>query len=184
MTSKVQPPSAGGVDAATKEKEEKAYELIAEAVSGKKTWADVLGVNAQQAYNIAQTGYRMLQQGQLEDAEVIFKGLVSLNPKDPYMHLALGSVFHRSGRLDEAIEQYGKAIDLNPKLANAYANRGELYIIKHEQQKALDDLKKAIELDPKGKDPSTLRARAILATAAAKLKEKQGGGAKAPAKKK
>ncbi len=173
MSSKVQPP-AGGAEAAAdiKAKEAKAWALIREAASGEKTWADVLGVNAGQAYNIAQLGYRLLQQGQLEDAEVIFRGLVTLNEKDPYMHLALGSVYHRQGKVDEAIAQYTEAIDLDPKLANAYANRGELHIIKQNQQDALRDLKKAIELDPQGKDPSTLRARAILATAAAKYKQK------------
>ena len=38
--------------------------------------------------------------------------------------------------------------------------------------KGLADLKKALDLDPKGQDPSTMRARAIIATTAAKLKEK------------
>jgi len=152
---------------------------IMDAVRGKKTFGEILGINAGQAYNLAQLGYRLLQEGQLDDARVMFQGLVTLNPKDPYMHLALGSVHHRAGRIDEAIDQYSKAIDLDPKLTNAYANRGELYLGTHHADKGLADLKKALELDPKGQDPSTMRARAIIATTAAKLKEKKAAPATA-----
>lgn len=162
---------------------------IMDAVKGKKTFGEILGINAGQAYNLAQLGYRLLQEGQLEDARVMFQGLVTLNPKDPYMHLALGSVHHRAGRAPDAIAEYSKAVELDPKLTNAYANRGELYLGSHQAEKGIADLKKAIELDPKAQDPSTMRARAIIATTAAKLKEKglmpAGKGAPAaPAKKK
>jgi tetratricopeptide (TPR) repeat protein len=174
------PTTAGN---ATASKEE-ALGLVMDAVRGKKTYGEILGINAGQAYNLAKMGYRLLQEGQLEDARVMFQGLVTLNPKDAYMHLALGSVHHRAGRVEKAIEQYTKAVEINPKLANAYANRGELFLGAHQAEKGLADLKKALELDPKAQDPSTMRARAILATTAAKLKEKQGAtkaGAKAPA---
>jgi len=150
-----------------------AVSAILDAVRGKKTFGEILGINAGQAYNLAQMGYRLLQEGQLEDARVMFQGLVTLNPKDPYMHLALGSVHHRAGRAQEAIAQYTEALNLDPKLTNAYANRGELYMGSHQLEKGMGDLKKALELDPKGQDPSTMRARAILATLAAKVKEKE-----------
>lgn len=157
---------------ATKNDKDAVYSAIIDAVRGKKTFGEILGINAGQAYNMAQMGYRLLQEGQLDDARVMFQGLVTLNPKDPYMHLALGSVHHRAGRVEDAIKEYSKAIELDPKLTNAYANRGELYLGTHQHDKGLADLKKALELDPKGQDPSTMRARAIIATTAAKLKEK------------
>jgi tetratricopeptide (TPR) repeat protein len=151
---------------------EAAYSALLDALKGRKTFGEILGINAGQAYNLAQLGYRLLQEGQLDDARVMFQGLVTLNPKDPYMHLALGSVHHRAARVEDAIKEYTKAIDLDAKLTNAYANRGELYLGTQQTDKGLADLKKALELDPKGADPSTMRARAIIATAAAKLKEK------------
>jgi tetratricopeptide (TPR) repeat protein len=148
------------------------YAAIRDVAQGKKTFGEILGINAGQAYNLAQLGYRLLQEGQLDDARVMFQGLVTLNPKDPYMHLALGSVHHRAGRVEDAIKEYSKAIELDAKLTNAYANRGELYLATQQPEKGLGDLKKALELDPKGQDPSTMRARAIIATTAQKLKEK------------
>lgn len=179
MAAKTQPAAGATADATATG--EKVKEAILSVVKGQKTWGEVLGINAGQAYNMAQMGYRLLQEGRLEEAQIMFQGLATLNPKDPYMHLALGSCHHRAERTDEAIAEYSKAIELDPKLANAYANRGELYIQKKMMDKAFQDLKKAVDLDPKGQDPSTIRARAILATAAAKLKEKQSA---TPAKKK
>lgn len=165
--------------------EKAAMAAIMDAVTGRKTFGEILGINAGQAYNLAQLGYRLLQEGQLDDARVMFQGLVTLNPKDPYMHLALGSVHHRAGRVEDAIKEYSKAVDLDPKLTNAYANRGELYLGTHQEAKGIADLRKALELDPKGEDPATLRARAIVATTAAKLKDKGiTVGAPAGAKKK
>jgi tetratricopeptide (TPR) repeat protein len=167
--------------AATKSDGQKVKEALIAGAKGEKTWGEVLGINAGQAYNMAQMGYKLLQEGRLEEAQAMFQGLTTLNPKDAYMHLALGSCHHRADRVDEAIAEYSKAIEVDPKLANAYANRGELYIAKKMQDKAFTDLKKAVDLDPKGQDPSTIRARAILATAAAKLKEKAATGGKAAA---
>src|SRR5688572_26035360 len=95
------------------------YAAIRDAANGKRTFGEILGINAGQAYNLAQLGYRLLQEGQLDDARVMFQGLVTLNPKDPYMHLALGSVHHRAGRVEDAIKEYSKAIDLDGKLTNA-----------------------------------------------------------------
>jgi Flp pilus assembly protein TadD len=154
---------------------------MSDLMSGNTTFGEVLGITADQAYNLAEMGYRLLQEGQLDDAEVMFRGLVTLNPHDAYMHLALGSVYHRSDRSKDAIEQYTKAIDLAADMTNAYANRGELYLAQGDAEKGLKDLKKALELDPKGEDPCTIRARAIIATAAAKIKEKGLAGAKGAA---
>jgi len=170
-------PAAPAAPASDDNSGARAMSLIMDAVRGKRTFGEILGINAGQAYNLAQLGYRLLQEGQLDDARVMFQGLVTLNPKDPYMHLALGSVHHRAGRVQEAVEEYSKAIALDPQLTNAYANRGELYLGLHEAEKGINDLKKALELDPKAEDPSTMRARAIIATTAAKLKEKAAGGA-------
>ena len=181
MATKAQPAS-GASGAAASSDEQKVKDAIIAAAKGQKTWGEVLGINAGQAYNMAQMGYKMLQEGKLDEARVIFQGLTTLNPKDPYHHLALGAVHHRSDRIDEAIAEYSKAIEFDPKLANAYANRGELLIAKGHLVKAYADLTKAKDLDPNCHDPSTIRARVILTTAAGKVKERQAAGKKAGVK--
>src|SRR5437879_3611344 len=122
---------AGNTGGATGANPDAVLGAIMEVVKGRKTFGEVLGINTGRADNLAQLWYRRLQEGQLDDARVMFQGLVTLNPKDPYMHLALGSVHHRAGRAQEAIEEYSKAIQLDPQLTNAYENRGALYLGLH-----------------------------------------------------
>src|SRR5207253_11473385 len=55
---------------------------INDVASGNTTFGEVLGITADQAYNLAEMGYRLLQEGQLDDAEIMFRGLVTLNPLD------------------------------------------------------------------------------------------------------
>lgn len=146
-----------------------------EVLAGNKTFAEVLGFTGEYLYELAGMGYKLLQQGNYDDAEVIFRGLVRLNPKDANLHMWLGSTLHRKGDADGAIEAYTNGLAQDPENVACLANRGELYVIKERADDGLKDLMKAIELDPEAKEPTTVRARAIVATVAKKLKEKQGG---------
>ncbi len=112
---------------------------------GKITWAQLEGMTMEQAYAIAEFGYTMYQQGRYKDARTLFEGLVIGNPYDPYFHAMLGAI--------------------------SYVNRGELLLQHGEFEYAMEDLKAAIELDPEGKNPASLRARALAAATAAVIKE-------------
>jgi hypothetical protein len=67
-------------------------------------------------------------------------------------------------------------------------NRGELLLQHGEFEYAMEDLKAAIDLDPDGKNPASLRARALAAATAAAIKElierkeAEGGEPAAPKK--
>ncbi|MHC4393668.1 MAG: tetratricopeptide repeat protein [Planctomycetota bacterium] len=145
---------------------------IDKVIAGDKTYAEVLGFTGEYLYQIAGMGYKLLQEGNYDDAEGIFRGLVRLNPKDPNLHMWLGSTLHRRGQVAEAIKSYSNALGLEPENATCLANRGELMIVEGLAEDGTKDLMQAIELDPEGKEPATVRARAILATIAQKIKEK------------
>lgn len=135
-------------------------------ILGEITWAQLQGMTVDEAYNIAEYGYGLYQEGKYHDARTIFEGLVVCNPYDAYFHNMLGAVYQQLDMKDEAAEDYTLAIELNPEHLHAYVNRGELYLQAGDFDKALDDLKKAIELDPDGRDPAGVRARALaMATA-------------------
>jgi len=139
---------------------------------GEKTFAEVCGFGAEYIYEVAGMGYRLLQEGNYDDAETIFRGLIQLNDKDPNLHMWLGSTLHRRGEIDQAIESYSAALELAPNHATCLANRGELLIVKGDAKAGTKDLIKATtESDPEAKNASTVRARAILATIAQKLKD-------------
>jgi len=138
---------------------------------GKITWAQLEGMTMEQAYAIAEFGYTMYQQGRYKDARTLFEGLVIGNPYDPYFHAMLGAIYTKLDMHEEAAQEFSIAIELDPEDINSYVNRGELLLQHGEFEYAMEDLKAAISLDPEGKNPASLRARALAAATAAVIKE-------------
>jgi type III secretion system low calcium response chaperone LcrH/SycD len=138
---------------------------------GKITWAQLEGMTMEQAYAIAEFGYTMYQQGRYKDARTLFEGLVIGNPYDPYFYAMLGVIYTKLDMHEEAAQEFSIAIELDPEDINSYVNRGELLLQHGEFEYAMEDLKAAIELDPEGKNPASLRARALAAATAAVIKE-------------
>jgi Flp pilus assembly protein TadD len=151
---------------------------MGDVVSGKMTLAEMMGVDVEQVYTIATLGHKLLREGRHEEALTIFEGLTALNPNDSNLWVWRGSTLHRMGKdhVEDAITSYTRALEANPKHVTALANRGELQIVKEEYEAGLRDLKAAIDNDPNGEDPTTVRARAILATVAQRMKERQQAG--------
>ena len=158
---------------------------------GKITWAQLEGMTMEQAYAIAEFGYTMYQQGRYKDARTLFEGLVIGNPYDPYFHAMLGAIYTKLDLHEEAAQEFSIAIELDPEDINSYVNRGELLLQHGEFEYAMEDLKAAIDLDPEGKNPASLRARALAAATAAAIKEliekkeaegDAGGPSRGPAK--
>jgi type III secretion system low calcium response chaperone LcrH/SycD len=155
---------------------------------GKITWAQLEGMTMEQAYAIAEFGYTMYQQGRYKDARTLFEGLVIGNPYDPYFHAMLGAIYTKMDLHEEAAQEFSIAIELDPEDINSYVNRGELLLQHGEFEYAMEDLKAAIDLDPDGKNPASLRARALAAATAAAIKElierkEAEGGEPSPPKK-
>lgn len=138
---------------------------------GKITWAQLEGMTMEQAYAIAEFGYTMYQQGRYKDSRTLFEGLVIGNPYDPYFHAMLGAIYTKLDMHEEAAQEFSIAIELDPEDINSYVNRGELLLQHGEFEYAMEDLKAAIDLDPEGKNPASLRARALAAATAAAIKE-------------
>lgn len=138
---------------------------------GKITWAQLEGMTMEQAYAIAEFGYTMYQQGRYKDARTLFEGLVIGNPYDPYFHAMLGAIYTKMDMHEEAAQEFSIAIELDPEDINSYVNRGELLLQHGEFEYAMEDLKAAIDLDPEGKNPASLRARALAAATASVIKE-------------
>ncbi|MCE9667328.1 tetratricopeptide repeat protein [Myxococcus stipitatus] len=141
---------------------------------GEATWAEVEGMTFEEAKAIAQVGCDLAAAGRLEEARILFEGLVAGNPRDAGARAALGTVYQKLGRLEEAIAEYSAALARDPVHPVALANRGELYLRKGERQ-GFTDLANAVEVDPHGETAAGRRAkalvRAITLVAVEKLKE-------------
>ncbi len=139
---------------------------IEKFMMGEITWAELQGITVGEAYNIAEYGYALYQEGRFHDARTVFEGLVICNPYDSYFHNMLGATYQQLDMKDEAVEQFSFAIEMDAENLHAYINRAELLLKNGEFERALTDLKRAVALDPEGKDPAGLRARALAVAAA------------------
>jgi len=144
--------------------------LLNEFVLGNITLGELEGIDKDVQYQIAERGYKLLSEGKMDDAEKIFRGLISLDPFDSYFHTVLGSIYQRRDRKDEAIEEYSRALKVNPYNPTALANRGEIFFQQGRVLEATQDFQAAIENDPDGSEPATVRCR-VLAMALAKTIE-------------
>ncbi len=128
---------------------------------GEATWAEVEGTTFEEAKAIAQVGCELAAAGRLEEARVIFEGLVEGNPKDAAAQAALGTVYQRLGRLDEAVAHYTASLEQDARNPVALAHRGELRL-KRSEREGFTDLAKAVEADPYGETNAGRRAKALI----------------------
>lgn len=130
-------------------------------IKGEMTWAEVEGMTWHEAKAIAEVGCDLAGAGRLEEARVIFEGLVAGNPKDSAMQSALGTVYQKLGRLEEAKAAYDAAIELDPRNPVALGNRGELRLKSGDNQ-GFGDLARAVESDPHGETAAGRRSKGLI----------------------
>lgn len=138
---------------------------------GDATLAELLGVNSEEAYGIAQLAYDLSKNGNSEDATSLGEGLITLNPYEGYFHSLLASIYIADDRLDDALEQLDLAIELTPDDIEALVNRGEIHLGHGNFQAAAGDFEAAIKLDPEGETQTSNRARMLATVAAVIIKQ-------------
>lgn len=128
---------------------------------GEKTWAEVEGFTQEDARKVAEVGCDLAELGRLDEARVLFEGLVELNPKDSGARSALGTVYQKLNWVDEALAAYSAALESDEQNPIALSNRGELRLRAGDGE-GLVDLKKACEADPEGRTTAGQRAALLL----------------------
>lgn len=131
-------------------------------LAGRLTLADLEGVTKTTQYELAEIGYKFLQEGRIDRAEKVFAGLLALDPFDAYFHLVMGSIAQRRKDLPSADKFYSRALEINPWSIHALSNRGEVRLQQGRILEAIDDLVKAIDEDRQGLDAASQRARLLL----------------------
>jgi tetratricopeptide (TPR) repeat protein len=132
---------------------------------GDMSLKDLHALSGPEMLEMAVIGFNMYEQGKYEEARVIFEGLTSLDPKEPYYVTALGAVHLARENLDTAMNCFNRAISLNAKEIAAFVNRGEVYLRQGKVMEAAQDFKTAVDLDPTGKNQLVHRARVLAAAA-------------------
>ena len=132
--------------------------------TGQSTLAGFMGLGRERLYEIAHAAYGLMNAGKLDEAHAIYSGLVAADPFDSVFRCHLGAVELRRGRAAEADAAFDLALRFNRANADALAGRGEARLRLGRVGEAVEDLRAAVALDPPALRPSTIRARALLAS--------------------
>lgn len=142
---------------------------IVKFFTGEINQAELLGITHEDMLAFQQYAYQQYQAGRFNDAMRIFAGLVTMDPGNSYTHAMLGACLQMLDEKDKAQKQYSLAIEIDSGNLQARVNRADLYLQQNKYGEALEDLKQVVALDPTGKDPATMRARALAAATAQAL---------------
>jgi Flp pilus assembly protein TadD len=133
---------------------------VAKWARGDVTLQEAKGYTAEELHAVAQQGYTLFLNGKIQDAQVVFEGLVAIDPRNDYYYRALGVVYHRRGDAERAIRQFTNALKVDPRSAAAYVNRAEVHISRRDFENAMQDLEGALKV-ARAEDPIGRKARAL-----------------------
>jgi len=121
-------------------------------------------ITQEQLEGMASLGFKMFQEGKLDDATQVFEGIIAVARESYYGYAGLGAIAlaKEPADLDGAVANLTMAIDLEPDSPTLHANLGEALLRKRLFAESAAEFRKALELDPEKKDPGANRARMII----------------------
>lgn len=103
-------------------------------------------MTTQQALDLAISHH---QAGRLDQAQVLYRQILTSNPRDANVLHLLGVATSQAGRFDEGAELIRRAIAINPNFAGFHFNLSETYRRQGKREQAISELMVAAQLDPK-----------------------------------
>ena len=92
--------------------------------------------------------FALINQGKLQDAEVICNQLISIDSKKHISYCSLAAIYGMQGKLDKCIALLKKALEINPNLPESHFNLGNALKDKGELTEAIDEYKTALRHRP------------------------------------
>jgi tetratricopeptide (TPR) repeat protein len=119
------------------------------------------GLDQNEMLAISTFGHRLYEEGRLNEARVVFEGLVAMEPHEAFPYTVLGAIFMAQHDLHRALALFEAALEFDPEDPAALCYRGEIRLEMGQRSKGLADLRLAIELDSDA-SPFAQRARSTL----------------------
>src|SRR5215468_9967934 len=99
---------------------------MAQMLNGKSSFKEALELSLTDILALSQVARQLAEQGQVDKAQTLLEGLVTLDPTNPYLMTCLGCVYMQKKQDQAAANAFGAALSFNPNdiVANTYS--GEL----------------------------------------------------------
>lgn len=134
---------------------------LAAVASGRKT--------PQEVADLSLFGHQLFEMGKVEEAKVIFEGLVGSGAKDAFAHTMLGTIYLALKDQVRALSLFQLALEIDPDDVSALVYRGEIRLNRGKVKAAVEDLTRAMNLGAPD-DPFVERASRLLRMAKALFK--------------
>jgi len=134
-----------------------ASKLMAEAQSAfssrkledaEKKYEEVLRLDLENVYTLANLGLVQMEQGRLEPAEANLSKALALEPKDAYSLSLLGILKFRQSKLDEALDLLSRSSKIDPKNAETQNYLGVVLSQKGMRGPAEAAMRRSIQINP------------------------------------
>jgi tetratricopeptide (TPR) repeat protein len=121
------------------------------------------GLDARSLADVAVFGHQLYESGRLNEARVVFEGVVAMDPAEAFPYTVLGAIFLAQQDVHRALALFEAALEIDPEDVAALVYRGEIRIRLGQNPRGERDLKRALEIDPDGPtSPFSQRAREAL----------------------
>ncbi|MGQ9708367.1 MAG: tetratricopeptide repeat protein [bacterium] len=101
------------------------------------------------ASNILSLGVTLsLEQGRMNEAEVLARAALRLHPDEPDAYGILGNFLAQKGDIDSARMMFEQVVKLDPYSAEGWHNLGNVYLTMHQPEPARQFYQRAVSLNP------------------------------------
>jgi tetratricopeptide (TPR) repeat protein len=121
----------------------------------------LVGLSSRELMEVAALGHGLYEQGRLEEARVVFEGLVAMELREAFPYTVLGAIYLSAGDAGRALALFEAALALDGDDPAALCYRGEIRLQLGQRAKGLLDLRRAVAVDTPG-SPFGARAQAAL----------------------
>jgi len=121
------------------------------------------GLDAASLADVSVFGHQLYESGRLNEARVVFEGLVAMEPPEAFPYTVLGAIFLAQQDVHRALALFEAALELDPDDVAALVYRGEIRLRLGQAPRGTRDLQRALRIDPDGSEsPFSQRAREAL----------------------
>lgn len=124
-----------------------------------------LGYTEFDIHNLVRLGYKLYEEGKIDQARIAYEGVHVLDPTNLDAMLGLGSIYTMQGHLGQAMELFTRVLSVAPENRFALLQRGECAIRQQAFGAALRDFKAVLAQDPQAEGPEARRALTIISNA-------------------
>ena len=138
------------------------HKLTLEWSQGRVSLKEIVGLSPEELFAIANQGYLFFLQGKIQPAQVIFEGLVAIDPRNAYYYRALGAIYWQQQEAQKALRQFTYAIRVAPHDVSSYVNRAEVFVASKQFEEARKDLHQALSRARPEDQPLVKKANAMM----------------------